>query len=951
MTFVSFLINAQNVIYSPSSGQTFTNGQTINITWNLNSTSPVTIIIRKNDNSGWGQTTIAENISDNGSFSWKIPNCDERPFSIVREDDELEILINSSGSSAKTGGFKVYNPKPNTPTNFRVIESETTQSSVRVKMNVPDNCFNTNFSIFNCDTNTEISTTSRGSSNATEASTTLYNLTPNTNYRFKVKAYNNSGSSSFSSCIQVKTLAEIPTKPVKPSGQEIIFKGAKEIAYQTEELNNVSSYKWELTPSNSGVINGNSNEIKIDWDDNYIGASTLSVKGVNSDGVSGEESDALSINVRERSTIFNDISFYSQGVTPNTENPSNYLNKNQPIRFKVKIENELSSSLSTLQGTLTSGTAGVTITDNTVSFGNIASETYGWSSDEFEIEVADSVASGTLLEFQLETQDQVVSGGPWVSSFSFPIEPLSNGNLIVVDSNGDNDNVADPGETVKLFPKIDNVSTVAIANVSGILTTEDPITLTDYNNDYNVVSNTQTPISSSDTEILPEFPFEFNYPNSADFQELNFDLELQGNLNDNDGVLLKWKNTLVLNEGEDPVLPPTITGYTPLNNAIDVAVNTDLVLEFDKNITAVSGKFIKIYKSDNTLIHSTEANDAIVTINNNQLTLDVSSDLNGGINYYILIDEGAFIDENNTAYKGITDISTWSFTTIQNDPPNAPVVSVSTITDSEITMNWDAVDTAESYQILSCNGSVVYETSTTATSYTASNLTSETSYNFIVKAKNDIGYSVASNCVTAETLCSYSWGSPIVSGGNSTTAYCIVTIDNQPASENDLVGAFVGTELRGLGTIVLSSGTAYSTIVIDGSVAETVTFKVWIADDCEELSVNYSTETNLGEIGFPPNYLPINASNATASVDTVKSLSDSFLIYPNPTNSTNSILRIEKRKGEKINSIEVFNVLGEKIKEKFADYEVLDISKFAKGVYFLKIKTNKGAVTKKIIKE
>jgi hypothetical protein len=644
----------------------------------------------------------------------------------------------------------------------------------------------------------------------------------------------------------------------------------------------------------------------------------------------------------------NGVDFYNQNTTSNSLNPNNYLNKSIPIRFKVKVENELTQSVSTLSGTLTSTTTGVTITDNTVNFDNIASNTSGWSNDEFEIIVDESVASGTLLEFQLETQDQVISGGPWVSNFSFPIEPLVNGELIVVDSSGDNDNIVEPGETIKLFPKISNASTNTIANVNGNLSTEDPLSFIDSTNNYNVISNTQTPIEPSDTDILPEFPFEFTYPSNEDFQELNFDLELQGNLNDSNGILLKWVNTLVLNEGEDPILPPTITNYTPLDNATDVPIEANLVLEFDKDITAVSGKYINIYKADNTLINAIEANEAFVSITNNQVTIDATSNLNDGTSYYVLIDEGAFIDNNNTNFEGITDATTWNFTTVLNNPPNAPVISLTNISASEITISWDAVDSANSYQILSCDESITYEASTTETSFTATNFTPETSYNFIVKAKNDVGFSEASNCVSAETLCSNSWGNPMVSGGNSTTAYCIVTINNQPAGVEDLVGVFVGNELRGLGTIIISSGIAYSTIVIDGSTTETITFKVWDSSNCEELSVSYTTETNLGEIGLPPNYLPINAEEGTASTEEINLLSDNFIIYPNPIKS---ILKIENTSSSEISSIEIFNMLGKKVKSKETNFNVINISKFSKGIYFLKIKTDKGSVIKKIIKE
>lgn len=63
---------------------------------------------------------------------------------------------------------------------------------------------------------------------------------------------------------------------------------------------------------------------------------------------------------------------------------------------------------------------------------------------------------------------------------------------------------------------------------------------------------------------------------------------------------------------------------------------------------------------------------------------------------------------------------------------------------------------------------------------------------------------------------------------NPATVYGVITIDGVAASTNDQVSAFVGTECRGTGTIVLNNGHAYTTMLVNlASSGETVIFKVY----------------------------------------------------------------------------------------------------------------------------
>lgn len=590
------------------------------------------------------------------------------------------------------------------------------------------------------------------------------------------------------------------------------------------------------------------------------------------DGV--EFRSSQSFTTRESGAILSDLKFYNQ-VTPNTENQSNYIVTGLPIRFKTSVKNELTQNLLTLTGEISCTTTGVTITDNSANYNNIPSGSIGWGIDEFEIIVDESVPAGTLLEFELTTDDQIVTGGPWVSSFSFPIAPIENGLIFLdddsnPDSNGDNDGIPEPGETIEILPLLDNVSDFTMALVNGKLTCQQNF-INIWNGvngasgfvydtwDYNLISNVHAPIDPGATNVMPEADYVFDYQAGNPLQQLDFDMILSGNLNDASGPLMKWTSHFIYNEGLEP--PPTIASTIPIDNAIDVDVDANLIMVFDKTVFAVANKFIYIYKSDGTIYSTIEATDTQISVSNELVTINPAANLIGGIGYYIIIDEGAFVDGSSNEFEGIGTPDIWNFTTIQNDPPAAPQnVSAVTVSSSEIEISWDAVSNADTYQVLSCDESITYVNSTTLTNYLVQGLEPSTYYGFIVKGVNNAGPSAASICVNVTTFCEHPWGVPVTYNHNPTFAYGIVTIDGQPATEDDLVGIFVGDELRGIGTIHLNNGVSYMpSTAIEGEVIETASFLIWDQSECAEVPVMYTTNTNPGgTIGFPPNYLPID---------------------------------------------------------------------------------------------
>ncbi|MCF7919134.1 MAG: tandem-95 repeat protein [Candidatus Cloacimonetes bacterium] len=116
---------------------------------------------------------------------------------------------------------------------------------------------------------------------------------------------------------------------------------------------------------------------------------------------------------------------------------------------------------------------------------------------------------------------------------------------------------------------------------------------------------------------------------------------------------------------------------------------------------------------------------------------------------------------------------------------------------------------------------------------------------------------------------------------NSTVAYCQIKINGLPATTNDELGSFVGTECRGIGNIVVSDTGSYSTMNIQGDVPEFVQFAVWDSSSDLVYVSDYTTFTNPGyDIGYPPDFLPIFVGE---EVPTDFPRPWNIVIYPNST--------------------------------------------------------------------
>ncbi|MFM6412087.1 MAG: S8 family serine peptidase, partial [Planktothrix sp.] len=109
--------------------------------------------------------------------------------------------------------------------------------------------------------------------------------------------------------------------------------------------------------------------------------------------------------------------------------------------------------------------------------------------------------------------------------------------------------------------------------------------------------------------------------------------------------------------------PPTVSSFSPVDNATGVAVGANLVVNFSEAIQKGSGNIVIKKVSDNSVVETIAVTNSNVTVSGSQLTINPTNDLAQGTDYYVEIAAGAIKDIAGNNYAGITGSSTWNFKT------------------------------------------------------------------------------------------------------------------------------------------------------------------------------------------------------------------------------------------------------------------------------------------------
>jgi len=112
---------------------------------------------------------------------------------------------------------------------------------------------------------------------------------------------------------------------------------------------------------------------------------------------------------------------------------------------------------------------------------------------------------------------------------------------------------------------------------------------------------------------------------------------------------------------------PTLSSSVPADNATDVAIDENIVLNFSESVDVESGNITIKKTSDNSTVETIDVTSGQVTgSGTSQITINPSSNFDAEIEYYVLIDATAFDDSDSGSYAGISSTTALSFTTTED---------------------------------------------------------------------------------------------------------------------------------------------------------------------------------------------------------------------------------------------------------------------------------------------
>ena len=281
----------------------------------------------------------------------------------------------------------------------------------------------------------------------------------------------------------------------------------------------------------------------------------------------------------------------SINYSPN--NPYNLVNPGLPVRFKVKCFNNKNTGNSIVSGLckLRSTDPNITIIDSTAGLNNVGWNNEAWSTDEFEFQVSNSVTSSYTAYVEVLVTEGL--NRYFTKCIPIPVRVFQVATLDVdddnnPDSNGNNNDIAEPSEIVEFLPYINNASTFSASKVVGFIENFDYLSgVNVWNNQPGSSGNVYSkgwwnysfaqpqPIPAGTTNTQPEYDFVFNYTYPSTY---SFNLHLvmgagYNLLNSPNNLTLMRQSTLLPFNVNYPSVPPNGIDVTTHTTAINVYPN------------------------------------------------------------------------------------------------------------------------------------------------------------------------------------------------------------------------------------------------------------------------------------------------------------------------------------------------------------------------------------------
>ena len=114
-------------------------------------------------------------------------------------------------------------------------------------------------------------------------------------------------------------------------------------------------------------------------------------------------------------------------------------------------------------------------------------------------------------------------------------------------------------------------------------------------------------------------------------------------------------------------IKPTLQETYPALDSVDIPLDSNIILNFSEIVNFEKGNIFIKKEWGNSLVEIIDISGNQVTRTGpTQITINPSSDLEAGTEYYIKIDPTAFDDTSGNSFEGINDEKTFSFTSVGN---------------------------------------------------------------------------------------------------------------------------------------------------------------------------------------------------------------------------------------------------------------------------------------------
>lgn len=211
------------------------------------------------------------------------------------------------------------------------------------------------------------------------------------------------------------------------------------------------------------------------------------------------------------------------------------------------------------------------------------------------------------------------------------------------------------------------------------------------------------------------------------------------------------------------VSTPTVSAFSPTDNATSVGTSTNLTITFTQPVYAGTGT-LAVWDYTNLLVHQpTTIDDAniISGLGTNTITINPTDDFSENTDYYVIIDANAFKNGSNAYFAGFTATTTWNFRTGDFTVPTISSIVATSTASTSLTVTWQTNENASTYIAYDTNPTLLrhvtaeVDTSPRVTSHsvTVQDLKPCTWYRFQVYSKD-----AASNTATSTIEEAYTSG-------------------------------------------------------------------------------------------------------------------------------------------------------------------------------------------------